>query len=152
MANALLNRPLAHSGYKLLYRFRGGPNGQAYDASLLNVNGTLYGTTPLGGKHLKGSVFSLSTSGKERTVYSFKGGNDGEGAYAGLIAVNGTLYGVTISGGGTNGCGTVFSLSTSGSGKNIYILSNVGAATARTRRRLCLRSKERYMVPATTAA
>ena len=67
-------------------------------------NGTLYGTTALGGHGGKGTVFSISKSGKEEILYEFKGGNDGESPQAGLVDIKGTLYGTT-SVGGTAGRG-----------------------------------------------
>jgi uncharacterized repeat protein (TIGR03803 family) len=111
---------------RVLYRFRGSTAGWAPFASLTDVGGTLYGTTRLGGVCPDcGTVFSVSTSGIERVLYRFRGGKDG--AYvddSGLIDVNGTLYGTTVYGGGTGcqreGCGTVFSISTSGAERVLY--------------------------------
>ena len=114
--------------HKLLYRFRGGSDGHN-PHGLLNVNGTLYGTTTFGGGYECndssgvgcGTVYSISTSGTEKVLYAFKGGSDGAFPLAGLIDVNGTLYGTTSEGGsGCNssgeeiGCGTVFSITASG--------------------------------------
>lgn len=52
-------------------------------------------------------------------IYSFKGGADGANPRASLRDVKGTLYGTTYEGGGTEcqnsaGCGTVFSITPSG--------------------------------------
>ena len=77
---------------------------------LIDVNGTLYGTTNFGGAYGPGTVFSISASGKEKVLHSFAGGSDGAGPYGGLIDVNGTLYGTTEFGGGTHRHGTVFAL------------------------------------------
>ncbi|HEY6325590.1 MAG TPA: choice-of-anchor tandem repeat GloVer-containing protein [Candidatus Cybelea sp.] len=103
---------------KVLYRFgRDSSDGVLPNSSLINVNGTLYGTTQQGGAHSDGTVFSVTTSGKEKVLYSFGGGFDGMWPYASLINVNGTLYGTTYYGGGIgclrndgHGCGTVFAL------------------------------------------
>lgn len=88
--------------------------------TLIDVNGTLYGTTSAGGGKACGgsgcgTVFSIDPgTGTERVVHSFLGGADGANPYAGLIRANGTLYGTTSAGGGTgcygSGCGTVFAL------------------------------------------
>jgi len=103
------------TGYELLYSFKGGRDGNSPAAPLIDVNGTLYGTTVLGGSGCNGvgcgTVFKVTTSGRERVVYRFKGTPDGGGPFAGLIDVNGTLYGTTFGGG--SGCkpyvfGTVF--------------------------------------------
>jgi uncharacterized repeat protein (TIGR03803 family) len=96
---------------KVLYAFRSS-SGQTPEAVLMNVKGTLYGTTVYGGSCAYcGTVFSLNLStGTETVVHSFSHiGSDGVEPGAGLITVNGTLYGTT-SGGGTIGAGTVFSI------------------------------------------
>ncbi len=99
---------------KVLYSFKGGSgDGAGPAAGLINVSGTLYGTTSAGGATEDGTVFAITTSGKERVLYSFGGSGDGESPYAGLVNVNGTLYGTTLQG-GANGEGTVFSITTSG--------------------------------------
>ena len=104
----------------VLHTFKGGADGAEPWADLINVNGTLYGTTSTGGVSSYceapgcGTVFSITPSGKEKVLYSFKGGeSDGAGPEAGLTDVNGMLYGTTA-GGGTHGCGTIFSMTTSG--------------------------------------
>ncbi|HLY01409.1 MAG TPA: choice-of-anchor tandem repeat GloVer-containing protein [Candidatus Cybelea sp.] len=106
----------------LLYSFKGGYKGDGYwpEGNLINVDGTLYGTTVQGGANVSGTVFSISTSGNETLPYSFKGGSlDGEYPQSALINVKGTLYGTTEKGGGSGcvdgeGCGTVFSIALSG--------------------------------------
>jgi uncharacterized repeat protein (TIGR03803 family) len=84
---------------------------------LINVKGTLYGTTFYGGKyicrgnHLCGTVFMVTTSGKETVLHSFGGSGDGTNPYARLLNVNGTLYGTAFYG-GAYGNGTVFAFDT----------------------------------------
>jgi uncharacterized repeat protein (TIGR03803 family) len=104
---------------KLLYSFQGSPDGWFPESGLINVNGTLYGTTEAGGKSACasggcGTIYSISTGGKEKVLYSFTGGADGSNPVANLFDMNGTLYGTTLRGGAANE-GTVFSVSTSGS-------------------------------------
>jgi uncharacterized repeat protein (TIGR03803 family) len=83
---------------------------------LIEVSGTLYGTTISGGAHSYGTAFSITTTGDEHVLHSFSGApDDGADPVASLIDVNGMLYGTTI-GGGTyydtyGGDGTVFALS-----------------------------------------
>jgi uncharacterized repeat protein (TIGR03803 family) len=80
-------------------------------ATLLNVNGTLYGTTYAGGTSNYGTVFSITLSGQETVLHSFVGGPQ-DGKYpvsSGVIDVNGTLYGTTTLG-GAHGSGTVYSI------------------------------------------
>jgi uncharacterized repeat protein (TIGR03803 family) len=104
---------------KVLHSFTGSGDGANPISSLLDVNGTLYGTTAGGGSAKAGTVFSIRTSGSEKVLYSFAGGSDGASPYAGLIDVNGTLYSTTAEGGST-GYGTVYSVSTSGSEKVLH--------------------------------
>jgi uncharacterized repeat protein (TIGR03803 family) len=92
-------------------------DGRTPQAGLLSLNGTLYGTTELGGNGT-GTVFSLA-SGKEQVLHRFGKDADGQYPMASLIAVNGTLYGTTQAG-GTNRDGTVFSITTTGTEKVIY--------------------------------
>lgn len=113
------------SSYGVLYRFGGHPDGQQPQGALLNVNGTLYGTTYERGRACNkrggpgcGTVYSIDTSGTEKVLYRFQGDSDGTGPRAGLIDVNGTLYGTTSSGGFNKG--TVYSISTSGTEKVLY--------------------------------
>jgi len=99
-------------------------DGESPWASLINVKGTLYGTAGGGGANGDGTVFAITTSGKETVLYSFKGRPDGAKPYAGLLNVNGTFYGTTNAGGAYcrkhRGCGTIFSISPSGAETVLY--------------------------------
>jgi uncharacterized repeat protein (TIGR03803 family) len=104
----------------VLYDFTGGSDGGDPEG-ITAVNGVLYGTTST-------TVFQLTTSGAESTLHTFAGGNDGSGPTAALTNVNGVLYGTTTAGGGGGGshcsayggCGTVFSITTSGAESVLY--------------------------------
>jgi uncharacterized repeat protein (TIGR03803 family) len=117
-----ITAPLTGSGYKTLYKFTGGADGEKPIGTHLisDANGYLYGTTSSGGANGLGAVFKITTAGKETVLYSFKGGTDGAGPRGGLYDLNGTLYGTTREGGasgsgcGGSGCGTVFSVSLTG--------------------------------------
>ncbi len=102
----------------MLHTFGNGYDGFSPTGALINVKGTLYGTTPVGGAYGRGTnicyggcgtVYSISTRGNEKVLHSFGRGSDAKQPFAGLIEVKGTLYGTTA-GGGTNGYGTVFAL------------------------------------------
>lgn len=85
-------------------------DGSSPKAGLIDVKGTLYGTTGLGGIYRGGTLFSLDPStGNVTVVHSFGKGKDGYGAEATLIDLKGTLYGTTAEG-GAYGIGTVFAL------------------------------------------
>jgi uncharacterized repeat protein (TIGR03803 family) len=83
------------------------------------TNGDFYGTTKGGGAAGYGTVFKISPSGALTTLHSFDN-TDGANPYAGLVqGTNGKFYGTTFDGGGNldscpEGCGTVFSISASG--------------------------------------
>jgi uncharacterized repeat protein (TIGR03803 family) len=107
------------------YSFQGNPDGFYPQAGLINVHGTLYGTTNGGGATGYGTVFSISPSGAETVLHSFAGGSDGADPNGSLISTGGTLYGTTQGGGGTGcfdgqGCGTVFAVTTAGVEKVVY--------------------------------
>ena len=121
----------------VLYSFKGGKTDgrNPMQARLLDVNGTLYGTTRYGGKHDRGTVFSITTAGKETVLHSFGGPADGVLPYGGLRDVNGALYGTTSNGGSVacgvrygnvHGCGTVFKITTSGEETVLHSFGNPG--------------------------
>ena len=98
-----------------LHYFIPGAGGLNPSAGLVLAGNTLFGTTSGGGSQGYGTVFSLSSSGSAfTTLHSFSGGNDGATPLGDLIISGDTLYG-TANKGGSQGYGTVFSLSTSGS-------------------------------------
>jgi uncharacterized repeat protein (TIGR03803 family) len=122
--------------YKVLYRFKGGKDGYA-PWGVTYSNGKLYGDAIFGGDTGSsnpckasggtgcGTIFELDTSGKGfRTLYRFMGHSDGW--FPNLPAVSGnTIYVSAELGGdatacGSNGCGTVIRLSTSG--KDVKVL------------------------------
>ncbi|MBV9102454.1 MAG: hypothetical protein JO060_02625 [Candidatus Eremiobacteraeota bacterium] len=119
---------------KVLYSFQGGNDGLSAQGTLIaDSSGNLYGVTTYGGGSSNcsagcGTVFQLRPSGSgytERVLYAFQGGQDGElPVSALLLGSNGVLYGTTIAGGSgsgcwppssNTGCGTVYSLTPSGS-------------------------------------
>jgi uncharacterized repeat protein (TIGR03803 family) len=96
----------------VLYNFAGGATDGANPQSSLIIDeaGNFYGTTFAGGEYGAGTVFRLSTTGKESVLYSFGNGADGANPVAGVTRdAKGYLYGTT-SAGGTSSYGTVFQL------------------------------------------
>jgi uncharacterized repeat protein (TIGR03803 family) len=110
--------------YKVLYSF----GSHRFDGAhpwfaglVLGKAGKLYGTTYAGGAHGGGTVFQITSAGREKVLYSF-GGYLGDGAdpYAGLVFdKTGNLYGTTLLG-GTNNAGTVFEFTSAGTEKVLY--------------------------------
>ena len=112
----------------VLHRFCGGKDGATPNGGLVELKGSLWGTTEFGGTDNAGTVFATDPSGHYRQVYSFKGSSDGAYPAGGLIAVNGNLIGTTEFGGTTNnacpnGCGTVFEITPTGQKETIYSFS-----------------------------
>lgn len=122
---------------RVIYAFTGGADGISPSDGMTVLHGVLYGTTIAGGDGCAtgpvgaagcGTVFAVTTSGKERVVYSFKWGSDGAAPITGLTVLHGALYGVTWVGGLktvcanflSKGCGTVFEVSTSGNERVLY--------------------------------
>ncbi len=112
----------------VLYRFKGGNDGNRVYAPLTVLHGKLYGATLFGGGGACGStgcgtIFEVTTAGKERVLYRFAGGSGG--AYPnGLIAVKGVLYGTT-EGGGSRNSGTFFSVTRSGKFATLYNFQDI---------------------------
>jgi uncharacterized repeat protein (TIGR03803 family) len=86
------------------------------EAALIVSNGVLYGTTQYGGSEGYGLIFRVNTNGTGFTnIYTFTGNSDGANPVARLLLSGSTLYGTTLYGGDSI-YGTVFSLSTNGTG------------------------------------
>jgi uncharacterized repeat protein (TIGR03803 family) len=134
LANEVTTRsgvPLAVHGYKLLYSFKGGIDGEQPQSDLVFTNGKLYGTTIAGGKCSSsqgcGTAFDLSLGGSERVLHRFASStNDGAYPYAGLVAVKGKLYGTTSGGGAFPPHGTVYEITVSGQEQVIHSFSGSG--------------------------
>ncbi len=129
------------SGFAVIYNFRpllpgyGTRGSYTYNADgadpqagLLSFGNTLFGTAFQGGAAGWGSVYKINTDGSGFTnLYSFTNGLDGSGPKAVLVLSGETLYG-TASKGGANGLGTIFSVSTNGSGfSTLYPFSKTNA-------------------------
>jgi uncharacterized repeat protein (TIGR03803 family) len=119
-----------------IYTFAGMLDGASPKASLMqDSSGNLYGTTANGGSSSSaGTVFKLDTTGKETVLHSFSDVPDGADPLGSLLLdPSGTIYGTTSGGGTLNcnpnphpgskptvGCGTVFSLSLTGTESVLY--------------------------------
>ena len=103
---------------KIIHSFQGTTGSSPYAPLMWGVDGKLYGTTSAGGTSSGGVVFQMSTGGKYVVLNNFSTVSPANGAtpFAGLVqGSDGFLYGVA-SVGGANGQGTLFKLSTKGTG------------------------------------
>jgi uncharacterized repeat protein (TIGR03803 family) len=120
---ALTPQPLRAATESVDYTFKGGTDGFFPNGDLVNIKGTLYGTTKFGGGSTAcgggcGTVFKVTSKGAEQVLHAFSF-TDGSTPVAGLVNIGGTLYGTTLLGGtstscGSQGCGTVFSITPDG--------------------------------------
>lgn len=136
MINGVLYGTTLHGGYHdngtvfslttsgsetVLHRFTGGPrDGHHPVAGLVDVGGSLFGTTTDGGTAGFGTVFKCTRGGVETVLHSFLGArHDGAGPGSGhLIIVDNVLYGMTQFGGEHN-YGTVYSIKPNGSDETV---------------------------------
>jgi uncharacterized repeat protein (TIGR03803 family) len=105
---------------RVLYSFKGSPDGELPAAALVAYRGNLYGTTVLGGEYGGGTVFKISTSGDETVVHSFTGGSDGSMPEGPLIPLGRKLYGTTPYGGNRDQDGTVYEITPNGDERVIH--------------------------------
>jgi uncharacterized repeat protein (TIGR03803 family) len=125
------------TGFTVLYPFVYADGGGCSEAAMIqSADGTLYGTTyynySAGLIQWASTVFSLSTNGSGFTiVHSFDGGVDGYGPEAAVLELSdGYLYGTSSMGGANYARGTVFKVSTNGSGFTVlhtFTLANSDA-------------------------
>ena len=118
----------AAGAFTKLYSFANGPEGANPGALLQSGNGWIYGTTTNGGTNGCGAVFKMTSTGVLTPLYSFTNGVDGAHP-GGVLAqgTNGILYGAA-SGGGTNGSGTIFQITTNGVFTSLYSFAPSGMA------------------------
>ena len=105
---------------QIIFAFDGLDGGLPQSELVEGGDGFFYGTTGAGGTHNTGTVFKITTAGTLTTIYNFTGGPDGCNPRAGLIhGSDGFFYG-TASGGGTNGFGTIYQVSSNGAFTTLY--------------------------------
>jgi uncharacterized repeat protein (TIGR03803 family) len=91
-------------------------DGATPDGGLVLSGNTLYGATYTGGYWDEGMIFAVNIDGTGFTnLYSFTGDTDGARPVDTLLLLGSTLYGTTEYG-GSNNAGTVFAISTNGTG------------------------------------
>src|SRR5271169_6770822 len=124
--------PLPAQTFTTLHNFNFTDGDDPQGGLVQATDGNLYGTTYGGGATGGGTVFKITPSGTLTTVYSFcaqSGCPDGAYPYAALVqATNGSLYGTTVQG-GTNGAGTVFKITPSGTMTTLYSFCSLSSCT-----------------------
>jgi uncharacterized repeat protein (TIGR03803 family) len=112
----------------VLSSLNGGTDGgyPVYGYLVRDTKNNLYGTTEIAGGYGYGTVFKVTPQGAFTSIYSFTGGADGGYPVAGLVQdKKGNLYGTTTAG-GSNGYGTVFKVTPSGT---LTVLHNFNYST-----------------------
>lgn len=109
--------------YTVLHNFDGGNGGNPNGALILDGAGNLYGTTQLGGTAKccgRGVIYQLSpTAGGwvETVLHRFTGGTDGGEPLVGpVMDGSGNLFGTASLGGNSSNFGTIYKLTSNGSG------------------------------------
>lgn len=100
--------------FTVLHSFNGNDGANPDGALVVGSDGDLYGTTSQAGANQAGTIFRMSPMGNVETLYNFcsqQGCLDGSNPEGSLLqATNGTFYGTTRNG-GSDGDGTIFTLS-----------------------------------------
>lgn len=125
--------------FTVLHTFGAGADG-VLPENVVCVGNTLYGTTYEGGTNDSGTVFAVNTDGTDYTVLHSFGAlavdiegepstnADGSSPEGPLIAAGNTLYGTALFG-GTNGWGTIYTITTNGT--NFSVLYTFPGFTGR---------------------
>jgi uncharacterized repeat protein (TIGR03803 family) len=100
-------------------------DGAIPDATLIQAaDGNLYGTTSSGGTNNYGTVFEITPTGTPTTLYNFSGPDGITPSRGALVqATDGNFYGTT-EGGGANGYGTVYKITSGGTLTTLYSFLN----------------------------
>ena len=92
----------------------------SYAPVVLDGQGDIYGTTSIGGNFAEGTFYEITPSKTESILHNFIKQEDGETPYGGVIFANdGNFYG-TLNGGGANGEGAVYQMTTQGTYTSVY--------------------------------
>ncbi len=114
--------PSTHAQFNVVHDFSCATDGCGSQGRLLEVNGTLYGTTLDGGANQWGTLFKIV--GNAYTVlYNF--GTDALNPTGSLVMLAGNIYGTTESGGKYH-TGTVYEITPSGAKTTVYSFGMTG--------------------------
>jgi uncharacterized repeat protein (TIGR03803 family) len=113
----LAAQSLPAQNLRVLYTFKGSPDGVGPATPIRDKQGNLYTTSYTGGAYGFGAVVKIGWQGNEEVLHDFTGGRDGSTPLSRLIMdAKGNLFGATYYGGGQHcfqgyGCGVVYELS-----------------------------------------
>jgi len=112
-----------------LYSFTAGTEGAVPLAALAQgTDGNFYGTTYEGGISNAGAIFMITPAGGLTTLHTFTNGLDGGNPMAPLVqGTDANFYGAASSGGGKNGYGTVFQITSAGVFTTLHVFTNSGS-------------------------
>jgi uncharacterized repeat protein (TIGR03803 family) len=117
--------------FATIYDFpAGSANGWEPGALIQASDGSLYGSTFTGGANDEGTIFRFA-AGKLTTLYNLCSQSDCTDGSDGAIFVQGTdgnFYGTTPGGGGSCGCGTIFSMTPTGALTTLHTFENTDGA------------------------
>jgi uncharacterized repeat protein (TIGR03803 family) len=94
---------------------------------VIDASGDLYGTTPLQGPGLRGTVFRVTTNGALMTLVSFNITNGATPRDGLIIGEDGNFYGTTAGGGASN-LGTIFRMTPAGGLTTLLSFSNTNGS------------------------
>ena len=94
---------------------------------VMDTDGNLYGTAPLQGPGLRGTVFRVTTNGVLTTLVSFNNTNGATPRDGLIIGDDGNFYGTAAVGGASN-VGTVFRMTPAGALTTLFSFSNTNGA------------------------
>jgi uncharacterized repeat protein (TIGR03803 family) len=113
---ALFKMQLDGTGFTKQLDFNGTLNGSYPQGSLISDGTFLYGMTSRGGLNDKGTIFKVETNGSGFSkLIDFNGALNGSLPFGSLIYDGSFLYGMTLTG-GANNWGTLFKVTTNGTG------------------------------------
>ncbi len=101
IAIGFMSEDVNASSFKIIYSFQGGADGVIPQGPLVEIKGTLYGSTAAGGSGVChcGTIFSLTPAGIESVVYSFQHNGDGSNP-TGLVNAHKAIFGVSVNASG----------------------------------------------------
>jgi uncharacterized repeat protein (TIGR03803 family) len=106
----------------VVYNFSGTDGSAPYAPLVQGLDGNYYGTTLGGGAFNAGVVFRVTRDGVLTVLHNFDFGNSDGGTLctAGLVLGGGTVFYGVAAGGGTNGSGTFFQITSDGTYAVLY--------------------------------